>query len=84
MFRSLQEEYEKTGLTRDLIKRARPLTVSCFVEDKVKECCIPLLFRTYGGESGGQSDWYLLGNQKCYHEKLGLNFGALETFSGIF
>ena len=84
LFRSLQEEYEKTGLTRDLIKRARPLTVSCFVEDKVKECCIPLLFRTYGGESGGQSDWYLLGNQKCYHEKLGLNFGALETFSGIF
>lgn len=83
LFHSLQEEYEKTGLTRDLIRRARPLTVSSFAEDKVRECCIPLLFRTYGRGDEVQSDWYLLGNQECYHERLGLNFGALETFNGI-
>lgn len=84
LFRSLQEEYKKTGLTQDLIRRARPLTVSSFAEDKVKECCIPLFFRTYGRESEVQTDWYLLGNPECYHEKLGLNFAALETFDGMF
>lgn len=84
LFDSLQKEYEKTGLTRDLIRRARPLTVSSFAEDKVKECCIPLFFRIYGREGEVQTDWYLLGNQDCYHEKLGLNFGVLETFDGIF
>lgn len=84
LFDSLQKEYGKTGLTRDLIRRARPLTVSSFAEDKVKECCIPLFFRIYGRESEIQTNWYLLGNQDCYHEKLGLNFGVLETFDGIF
>lgn len=84
LFLSVQEEYEKTGLTKELIKRARPLTVSSFAENQVKECCIPLFFRTYGQESEVKTDWYLLGNRKCYHEKLGLNFGALESFDGIF
>lgn len=84
LFHSLREEYERTGLTRDLIRRASPLTVSSFAEDKVRECCIPLLFRTYGRESGVQTDWYLLGNRECYHEKLGLNFDVLEIFDGIF
>ncbi len=84
LFRSLREEYEKTGLTRDLIRRARPLTVSSFAEDKVKECCIPLFFRTYGREGEVQTDWYLLGNPKCYHDKRGLDFAALETFDGMF
>ncbi len=84
LFESLQEEYGKNGLTRDLIGRARTLTVSSFAEDKVKECCIPLFFRTYGREDEVQTGWYLLGNQDCYHEKLGLNFAALEAFDGIF
>ena len=84
LFDSLQEEYRKDSLTRDLIRRARLLTVSSFAEDKVKECCIPLFFRTYGRESEVQTDWYLLGNPDCYHEKLGLHFGVLETFDGIF
>lgn len=84
LFLSVQEEYERTGLTRDLIKRARPLTVSSFAENQVKECCIPLFFRVYGQESEVKTDWYLLGNRECYHEKLGLNFGALESFDGIF
>ena len=84
LFHSLQGEYEKTGLTRDLIRRARPLTVSSFAENKVKECCTPLLFRSYGRECEVQTDWYLLGNPECYHEKLGLNFGVLEAFDGIF
>ncbi len=84
LFHSLRNEYEKTGLTQDLIRRARPLTVSSFAEDKVKECCIPLLYRTYGREREVQTGWYLLGNPKCYHDKLGLNFGALENFDGMF
>lgn len=84
LFRSIQEEYERTGLTRDFIRRARPLTVSSFAEDKVQECCIPLFFRTYGREREVRTEWYLLGNQECYHEKLGLNFGALESFDGIY
>lgn len=84
LFDSLQEEYRKNCLTQDLIRRARPLTVSSFAEDKVKECCIPLSFRTYGRESEAPTDWYLLGNTDCYHEKLGLHFGVLETFDGIF
>lgn len=83
LFRSVQKEYERTGLTQNLIRRARPLAVSSFAEKKIQECCIPLLFRTYG-RSEVQTGWYLLGNQECYHEKLGLNFGALEAFDGIF
>lgn len=83
LFCSLREEYEKTGLTRDLIRCARPLTVSSFAEDKVKECCTPLFFRTHGRESEVRTDWYILGNPKCYHEKLGLNYAALEAFDGV-
>ena len=84
LFCSLQKEYEKTGLTRDLIRRARPLTISSFAEDKVKECCIPLFFFFFWRESEVQTDWYLLGDPECYHGKLGLNFAALEAFDGIF
>lgn len=84
LFRSLQEEYERTGLTRDFIRRARPLTVSSFAEDKVQESCISLLFRTYERGREVRTNWYLLGNQECYHEKLGLNFDALESFDGIY
>lgn len=84
LFHSLREEYEQTGLTRGLIGRARPLTVTSFAENKVKECCIPLLFRAYGRKSEVPTNWYLLGNERCYHDKLGLHFGALETFDGIF
>lgn len=83
LFASLQEEYGENGLTRDLIRRAGPLTVSSFAEEKVKECCIPLSFWTRGRESEVQTDWYLLGNQDCYHDKLGLNFGIMESFDGI-
>lgn len=84
LFQSIQKEYGETGLTRELIIRARPLTVSSFAENKVKECCIPLYFRIYGRESEVQTDWYLLGNQECYHDKLGLKFDILDTFNGIF
>lgn len=84
LFCSLQEEYERTGLTRDFIRRARPLTVSSFAEKKVRECCIPLLFRTYSGERKAGAEWYLLGNRECYHEKLGLNFSVLDIFDGIY
>lgn len=83
LFLSIQEEYRRTGLTRELMKQARPLTVSSFAENQVKECCSPLFFRAYGQESEVWTDWYLLGNQECYHEKLGLNFGILESFDGI-
>ncbi len=84
LFGSVQEEYEKTGLTRKLIRRAGPLTVSSFSEDKVRECCIPLLIRSYGRNNEAPAGWYLLGNQECYHEKLGLDFDVLETFDGIY
>lgn len=83
-FHSIQEEYERTGLTRELMKKARALTVSSFAEEKVKECCIPLSFRAYGQKSEIDTDWYLLGNPACYHEKLGLNLDILENFDGIF
>lgn len=83
-FHSVQKEYERTGLTRGLMKSARTLTVSSFEEEKVKECCIPLSFLTYGQKSEIDTDWYLLGNPVCYHEKLGLNFDVLESFDGIF
>ena len=82
-FLSIQEEYGKSGLTRELMKRASPLTVSSFAENQVHECCTPLFFRTYGKKSEVQTDWYLLGNRDCYHDKLGLNFGALQFFDGI-
>lgn len=87
LFLSIREEYERTGLTLELMRRARPLTVSSFAEEKVKECCIPLLFRNYGRKGVVETvdiNWYLLGNEACYHDKLGLNFGALEAFNGIF
>lgn len=77
LFLSVQEEYERIGLTQELIKRARPLTVSSFSEKQVRECCIPLFFQAYGQEGEVKTDWYLLGNRECYHEKLGLDFGAL-------
>ena len=40
--------------------------------------------QAYGKEDEVQTGWYLLGNSQCYHEKLGLNFSALETFDGLY
>lgn len=84
LFDSLRKEYEEKGLTQDLMRRARPLTVSTFAVEKVRECCSPLLSRTNGRECEAETGWYLLGNPKCYHEKRGLDFDALDTFDGIF
>lgn len=84
LFDSIREEYARTGLTQGLMKRARPLTVSSFAENQVRDCSSPLLFRTHGGKEETQTGWYLLGNPECYHEKLGLTFEALDSFDGIY
>jgi len=80
LFNGIINEAVAEGLTPALMKRAAPITVSCYDVEAVKRTCIPLKLR---GEKlrDVESGWYALGNPIYYSERLGLNFGA--DFDGV-
>ncbi len=74
-YERLCELAEQSGLTRDWIKQARPLTVSWFrpkPEDPIWDSMLPVQqFRR--GRRDMQDDWFIYAVKEHYHDTLGLN-----------
>ncbi len=70
----LSELADKSGLTRDWIKYARPLTVSLYrpkPEDPIWDSLLPIAVG--GRRERVQNDWFIYAMEEHYHDKLGLN-----------
>lgn len=79
LFREVRAEAEATGLTAALLRKAVPLTVSCFDLGWVEQHATPLCFagrRAFAQPA--QSGFYLLnaGQERCYDPVTGLNSGS--------
>jgi CRISPR-associated endonuclease/helicase Cas3 len=74
-YQRLGELADKSGLTRDWIKQARPLTVSLYrpkPDDPLWDALLPVQqFRR--GRRETQEDWFIYAVKKHYHPRLGLN-----------
>ncbi len=82
-YERLCESAAKSGLTRDWIRQARPLTVSWFrpkPDDPIWDGLLPIQqFRRARRDS--QEDWFIYSVKDHYHKRLGLNPpGALNVW----
>ncbi|MGI6458008.1 MAG: CRISPR-associated helicase Cas3' [bacterium] len=69
LFNQLREDIHKTGLTREWIRRARPLSVGIFRYDLDKMVYLePVMSRT-----GEETDWFIYTETDHYDEGVGLN-----------
>lgn len=82
LFDEITDEARTIGLSPALMKKAAPITVSCYEVNKVKQYCEHFYLRGRGRRFiGVESGWYALGNPVFYNDRLGLDF---ETeFDGI-
>ena len=77
LFASLRDEAASTGMTREWMRRARPITVSSFDRDMVDARCGALYVAKKGRpDRETASGWYLLGNPADYDKDMGLQFAS--------
>lgn len=82
LFDEITGEARMIGLSPALMKKAAPITVSCYDVNAVRQHCEQLRLR--GREkklTGIESGWYALGISEYYGDQLGLDFGT--DFDGI-
>ena len=72
LFRQVREEAAATGLTSALLRRAAPITVSCFDRNWVEQHAEPLCFAS--SRHCAESGFYILnaGQENCYDNATGL------------
>ena len=86
LFNSLRDEVRKTGVTPALMRRAAPITVSCFEKDKLETYAERLPF----AGNKGMSEYYVLPAYeqeeigKVYRPDMGFQPDELPTFNAIF
>ncbi len=73
LYEELRREIDETGLTADILCRARELTVSTYDIEGVKGCCQALYLRRHGQAELAEKPCYLLGNDAYYDERRGLH-----------
>ncbi len=73
LFEELAAEARTKGISKEWMRRAAPITVTSYREDKLKDlaepCCI-----TRKGKPERVSGWYILLNDQFYDEQSGLHF----------
>lgn len=74
-FQAIAKEALDHGLSGELLRKAAPITVSCFERDWVEQHATPLYYinRRYGQKT--ESGYYVLntGHEACYDNVIGLN-----------
>lgn len=73
LFDELVSEAHANGISSKWMKRAAPITVSCYREDKLRdiaEQCVMF----YKGKAYDVPGWYILYDNQFYNEKTGLHF----------
>lgn len=81
LFGELRQELDDHGLSRDLLRRAKAITVSSYERDEAERLCERLYFRAPGGTRTA-TDFYILHDARYYDERGGLNFTL--PFDGIY
>lgn len=78
LFDEIKTEVSKNGLNAAILRKASPITVTCYRKDWVKQHAEPLYFRVKGdlGEKQVESGYYLLNEEyeRLYDEQMGLVF----------
>lgn len=78
LFDEIKTEVSKNGLNAAILRKASPITVTCYRKDWVKQHAEPLFFRVKGdlGEKQVESGYYLLNEEyeRLYDEQMGLVF----------
>lgn len=72
-FNALRTEADRKGLSRDWIRRARPLTVSLYrpkLDDTIWDALIPV--KVAGRGDREQDEWFIYAIKEHYHPVLGL------------
>ena len=74
-FQAIAKEALDHGLSGELLRKAAPITVSCFEREWVEQHATPLYYinRRYGQKT--ESGYYVLntGHEACYDNVIGLN-----------
>ncbi len=78
-FEALRARHDREGLTSELLRAARELTVTTYETSNLCKVAEPLRVRR--GRDFIQTDYYLLGDPSCYDERQGLQFDV--PFDGI-
>ena len=82
LFNTLRDEIRADGITPALMRRAAPITVSCFAADKLETCAERLPY----ARKGKMSDCYLMREQclQDYLPDMGFQMEESPDFDGIF
>ena len=73
LYETMRIEALKSGLTKSLLRRAAPLTVTCYNRELVEQICEPLFFAGKNHSEISESPYYVVlsGQEDCYDEKMG-------------
>lgn len=81
LFREICREVDQGGLSRDILRKAKSITVSTYHRDEARRLCEQLCFNAPGGVRVA-TDFFLLHDGRYYDKRAGLNFNL--PFDGIF
>ncbi|MGN1456601.1 MAG: CRISPR-associated helicase Cas3' [Acutalibacteraceae bacterium] len=70
-YNMLKAEAEQHGISKQWIRRAAKISVSCYDREKVKEICEEVFFIIKGEKH--HSGWYILNDKKFYDNKAGFH-----------
>lgn len=73
LFDELVEESRTKGISKNWMRRAAPITVTSYREDKLKDICEECYIYTRKGKPYNPG-WYILLGEKYYDERSGLHF----------
>lgn len=81
LYREIREKLDTQGLTTDLLRKAKVLTVSTYDRESAENLCQRLYFFSHGGRESVPTEYYLLCIPENYDSRSGLNFS--HSFTGI-
>ncbi len=73
LFEELTEEAEKKGITKDWMRRAAAITVTCYREEKLRDLAEQCVIYERG-KPHPVPGWYILLSRDCYDAHIGLHF----------
>ena len=84
LFEEISAAVRETGLTPELMARARPITVSVY-GDKIKDVAERLYFKSIKpGRMKDKSNWFILLDHTLYSEQTGLQIEETASLNTVF
>ena len=84
LFEEISAAVRETGLTPELMARAKPITVSVY-GDKIKDVAERLYFKSIKpGRMKDKSNWFILLDHTLYSEQTGLQIEETASLNTVF